>query len=100
VGKDGSLPLKRSSVLCFNLVGSNLAWIFWTRVEVNGNDKHSKVFASVIPFQPGLIFVGKDKSLALKMSSVRGFTLVGTSLAWIFWTRVEVNGSGKHSSLL
>ncbi len=64
-------------------------------MKVNGNDKHSRVFASVTHFHPGVIFVGKDRSLALK----KGFS----GLAWIFWTRVEVNevnGSGEHSSLL
>jgi len=38
--------------------------------------------------------------MPLKGSSVRGSTLVGSRLGSKYLTRVEVNGSGKHSSSL
>ncbi len=39
------------------------------------------MLATYIHFYPGLIFVGKAKSLPLEWRPVRGFILVGSSLA-------------------
>jgi hypothetical protein len=58
------------------------------------------VFAAAIHFRISLLFVGKDRSLPLDWNLTRGSTKVGSSLACKVWTNVEVNGSGKHSSLL
>ncbi len=57
-------------------------------------------FGTSIHFDPSQIFMGKDKSLPLERSPVRGSSLVGSSLACKYKARVKVNGSGKHSSLL
>jgi hypothetical protein len=48
-----------------------------------------------INFHPNLIFSGKARSPPLDLSPV-----VGSSLAWKYYTGVEVNVSGKHSNLL
>jgi hypothetical protein len=48
---------------------------------------------------PGLI-AQTTKQGAYHSSPIRGSTLVGSSVACKFQTRVEVNGSSKHSSLL
>ncbi len=58
------------------------------------------MFVTSVHFHPGLVFVGKVKSLPLEWSPEGGTTLVGSSLAHKYKTRVEVKGSGKHSSLL
>jgi len=42
-----------------------------------------------------LVFPG----LSFERSHVSSYTLVSTSLTYKYKTRVEVNGSGKHSSL-
>ncbi len=47
---------------------------------------------------PSLIFEGKLGGKRLDLSLVRGSTLL--SKACKCWTRVEVNDSGKHTSLL
>jgi len=46
---------------------------------VIGSDKHTSLLtlATSIPFLPGLIFVGKVRSLPLEWSPVIGSTLVG-----------------------
>jgi hypothetical protein len=62
--------------------------------------KKARVFVTSIHFHPSLIFVGNARSLPLEWSSIRGSTLVGSSLACKYKTRVEVNVCGKHSSLL
>jgi hypothetical protein len=51
-------------------------------------------------FHPSLIFSGKDRSPPLECSPVRGSTLLSSCLACKYQTRVEVDGGGKHSSLL
>jgi len=38
--------------------------------------------------------------VTIREKSDKGSTLEGSSLAYKYKTRVEVNGSGKHSSLL
>jgi len=42
----------------------------------------------------------KAKSLPISWSTVRGSTMVGSSLACKHYTRVKVNDFGKHSGLL
>jgi hypothetical protein len=59
----------------------------------------ARVFATSIHFLLSLVFVAKAKSLPLEWSPVRGSTLLGSSLLRKYHIRVEVNGSGKHSSL-
>ncbi len=58
------------------------------------------MFANPIPFYLSLIFADKARSEQLEESPVRGSTLLGSSHACKYKTWVEVNGSGKHSSLL
>ncbi len=48
------------------------------------------MFAAAIHFHPNLIFAGRARSLLLERSSVRCFTVVGSSLAHKYETRVEV----------
>ncbi len=48
-------------------------------------------------FHPSLIFAGKDGSLSLEWSPVRGSTWVGFSLE--FKDKAEVTGNVEHSSL-
>ncbi len=49
---------------------------------------------------PSLVFVSKARSLPLEWSLVRGSTLVNSCLTCKYQTRVEVNRSDKHCSLL
>jgi hypothetical protein len=56
------------------------------------------VFTNAIYFHPSLIFVGEAMSLPLEWSLIRSSTLIGLDCK--YWTTVEVNDSGKHSSLL
>ncbi len=56
------------------------------------------MFATAIHFYPSLIFSGKAK--LTEWSLTRGSTLVGTSLCCKYQIRLEVNGSGKFSSLI
>ncbi len=58
------------------------------------------MFATAIYFQVNLIFVSKAGSQPLEWIPIWSYTVVGSSLASNYLTRVEVNGSGKHSSLL
>jgi len=46
------------------------------------------------------MFVGKGKNLQLECSLIRGSTLAGFSLDCKYWTRLEINGIGKHTILL
>ncbi len=64
--------------------------------------QQARVFTTSIHFQPSLICAGKVRSLLLeqKWSPVRGSTLVCSSLACKYQTKVENNGSCKHSGLL
>ncbi len=49
---------------------------------------------------PILIFVGKERSLPLVWNLTRGFIRVGSILACILYTSVELTDSVKNSSLL
>ncbi len=44
--------------------------------------------------------MGKARSLPLELRRVRGCILVGSSIAWKYYSREEVTDNGKHSSLL
>jgi len=57
------------------------------------------VFATVIHFHTNLKFTGNARSFPLEWSTIRGSTLMGSSLARKYYTWV-VNVSGKLSSLL
>ncbi len=54
------------------------------------------MFSTEIHFRPSLIFVGKVRTY----QSLKGSTLVCSNLVCKYYTRIEVNFSGKHSSLL
>ncbi len=56
------------------------------------------MFSNDIHLHSNLIFVDKARSLQLYL--VRGSSLSGSSLASKYKTTVNVNGSGKHCSLL
>ncbi len=57
------------------------------------------MFATAICFHLSLIC--KVRSLPLEwVPSIRGSTLIGSFLARKYYTRLQVNSSGKHSSLL
>jgi len=57
------------------------------------------VTATFFHFHSRLIFVGKAKSLPLESGYVRSSAWVGFSLSYTSWSRVEVTGIDKHSSL-
>jgi hypothetical protein len=58
------------------------------------------VFVIVSHTQPCLIFEVKAGSLHLEWSPIMGSTLVGSDLPSVYYTKVEVTHSDKHSSLL
>jgi hypothetical protein len=58
------------------------------------------MFTNNIYFHSRLIFAGKAGSLPLEWIPVGGSNLVGSGLACKYYTRMEVNGSSKHPSLL
>jgi hypothetical protein len=52
------------------------------------------------PFQPGLIFVGKARSLPYIGASERLFNRIGSCFTNKHWTRLERLNRSKYSSLL
>jgi hypothetical protein len=65
-----------------------------------GRNSQARVFATNIYFHPNIIVAGKARSLPIEGSHTRDSTLVGSSLAGKYLTRVKVNGSGKYCSSL
>ncbi len=58
--------------------------------------KYARVFVTTISLQPNLLFAGKVG--AYRSGALTGLHSTGRLLAMP--NRLEVNGSGKHSSLL
>jgi hypothetical protein len=58
------------------------------------------VFTAATSARPSLIFVGKARSLPLEWSPVKGSFLEFYSFTCKYWTRSNVSGGNKHSSLL
>ncbi len=58
------------------------------------------MFATVIHFHPNLIFVGKAGAYQSGEHYENPLKRFPPCLAYKYKTRVDVNGSGKHSSLL
>jgi hypothetical protein len=104
VGMARSLPLEWRPIWCSSLALKYQIWM-----EVNCSGKHSSLlrFGIItdvkcfimhfvdIYFSPSLITVDKARSLPLERSPIRCCSL---ALKYQSWT--EVNGSGKHSSLM
>ncbi len=58
----------------------------------------ARVLAISVYFNPYLIFAGKARRILPEANPIRDSTLIGSSLACNYLTRLEVNGSGKHCS--
>jgi hypothetical protein len=58
----------------------------------------ARVLSIVVHFHPNLIFAGKARRIPPQANPIRDTTLIGSSLACNYLTRLEVNGSDKHCS--